>query len=664
MVRIAVRIITLSVFRTAATNPALTRFICERSAPAYFDGLVRFMCRYLEQINRAFLRLRSLQATDQPPATSTKPGPGFVASAAGKHEAEPAAASFRALVMQRRDGGAGGSSSALQTLQQVRNRLVDLLEEHVSQLHYMDDVLSLEIAELNAVLRAQFLEGLVRRNYLSPLFKRLLLLETPPVSEKVSQNPTPSHTSPTPLTIKQETLLKSIVLPTHKTPTPNQLLVESSFSGSHSAPSSRSPSAHDISKVHALRPQQQQQQQQKDGHASSSISDPEDALALPATLPEPSLQMSAPLVLFLLAHLFFNVEHSPTLSDLLDVLFAPVGSTLLSLLGREPQTPGSASALATGSDVPLALPRSHSLSHVQLSATGDRDATPSTSASEGAAGARSGASSVFSSVMSSVLGNVVSSASGSASVSASASASAAESSVVLTDSGNEMIELQEYRSAPGDTADTDTDADADADTPRRRHSSGDVARASRDPHCPYCNSGSCELVDGAVSAASDAENESESDANITDEEKLMKRAQRERRHRLVHQRLVFDLVLDYLLAPIVHAEQQTSEQPLVAAPESNALLADLSALAESSDQSALYVLCLLYALLTNARNRGDFVRRLDAQASRQMLYVQLFQAELQRLELGTRRPSYRALLVLLCLRLIKCVCSTGSCASV
>ena len=111
--------------------------------------------------------------------------------------------------------------------------------------------------------------------------------------------------------IKQETLLKSIVLPTHsvKTPTLNQLLVESGLSGSRSAPSSRSPSAHDISKVHALRPQQQQ----KDGHASSSISDPEDALAPPATLPEASIQMSAPLVLFLLAHLFFNVEHSPTL---------------------------------------------------------------------------------------------------------------------------------------------------------------------------------------------------------------------------------------------------------------------------------------------------------------------------------------------------------------
>ena len=186
MVRIAVRTITLSVFRTAATNRALTRFLCERSAPAYFDGLVRFMCRYLEQINRAFLRLRSLHATDQPqlPATSTaKPGPGFVASAAGKHEGESAVASFRALVMQRRDGGAGGSSSALQTLQQVRNRLVDLLEEHVSQLHYMDDVLALEMAELNAVLRAHFFEGLVRRNYLSPLFKRILLLETPPVSE-------------------------------------------------------------------------------------------------------------------------------------------------------------------------------------------------------------------------------------------------------------------------------------------------------------------------------------------------------------------------------------------------------------------------------------------------------------------------------------------------
>ena len=231
--------------------------------------------------------------------------------------------------------------------------------------------------------------------------------------------------------------------------------------------------------------------------------------------------------------------------------------------------------------MPLAHPRSHSLSHVHLSALGERDATPSTSASEGAAGAgaRSGASSVFSSVVSSVLGNVVSPPSGSA----SASASAAESSVALTDSGNEMIELQEYRSAPDDAA------DADADAPRRRHSSEDAARASRDPHCPYCNSGPCALVDGAVSTASDAENESESDANITDEEKLMKRAQRDRRHRLVHQRLVFDLVLDYLLAPIVHAEQQTSEQPLVAAPDSNALLADVSALADSGDQSALYV---------------------------------------------------------------------------
>lgn len=731
MVRIAVRTITLSVFRTAATNRALARFLCERSAPSYFAGIVRFMCRYLEQINRAFLRLRSLHATDHhaPPsssstrATSTSrpagPGPGFVALS-GPREAEPVVPGFRE-VLNRRE--AGGASSALQTLQQVRNRLVDLLEEHVSQLHYMDDVLSLDIADLNAVMRAHFLEGLVRRYYLSPLFKRVLLLETPPVSERASQNPTPSHPSVLPVGVKQEALLKNLVLPKHNAapiPNQNQLLVESSLSGSRSAPSSRSPSAHDISKVQALMPQQQPPPlPQSIQTNSSSYSEPEDALAFPAALPEQSVQMSAPLVLFLLAHLFFNVEHSATLSELLDVFFSPVGSTLLALLGREPihLTPTSASDSAC---LPAAHPRSHSLSHVHSVSAGDATPTASDGRARQGSSVRSSISSVFSSGMSSahmLLESVASSAASSTSapahrpsVSGSSADGEREREVLRTDSGNEMIELHEYRSTPNDAADQLLAAAA----PQRRHShsSEDTARSrspsarDADPYCPYCNAASGALFDADAAAnhseyesnsnsntnSNSNEYESEPDANITDEEKLIKRSQRDRRHRLVHQRLVFDLVLDHLVAPILIAEQEHTQSSSAAAQSEHtasasasassaasasasvesslpsAMLADVSSLADSGsgDQSALYVLCLLYALLTNARNRADFVRRLDTQYSRQALYSQLLHAELERLELGvgpgpgSRRPSYRVLLVLLCLRLIRCVCSSGS----
>ena len=122
MVRIAARTITLNVFRIR--NPIVTRFVCDRIAPAQFSNFAFNVSRQALAMNECLAQAQGLLHHQQQNQSQSSNGPTLPTS--GK--------------------------SSISTLSRIRDKLQDYSADNLDQLHYAADVLHLEIEEINAVV--------------------------------------------------------------------------------------------------------------------------------------------------------------------------------------------------------------------------------------------------------------------------------------------------------------------------------------------------------------------------------------------------------------------------------------------------------------------------------------------------------------------------------